>query len=111
MAWDEDRRRAPSSSKANDKANTQRAPNISGTGNAATARIARGFGSGDTRAARARLRLADWRPDERLEHLEQLIADGDYKPTPGERTELGLYQSARSQAEDDADRFGGPDAA
>jgi hypothetical protein len=42
-----------------------------------------------------------------LEHLERLVADGSYKPSPGERVELGLYVSAREQAKADDETYGG----
>jgi hypothetical protein len=108
MAWNEDRRRAPSTSKVNDTENVRRSPQPTGYGNPFTAKIAAAYTdrSGDTRRARAKLRMADWRPDERLERLEGIVAAGSYTPSPGERVELGMYVAARQQVEDDANRYG-----
>ena len=63
MSWDEDRRKAPSTSRANDPENTTKAPNPTGTGSAATARIAAGYGPSDTQSGRDRLRVLDWKDD------------------------------------------------
>src|SRR5215208_4740948 len=103
----EENRRQPSRSGANSPENTAKVRNISGTSDAATARIAAGLGSGDTRRAKAKIRLQDWRPDARLERLEQMVAKGEYTLSPGERVELGLYVDARSKAEDASDLLGG----
>jgi hypothetical protein len=77
MSWDENKRRHPSGSKVNDPENTRKARQPTGTGNAATARIARGLGSGDTREARDRLRLADWRDDPDADRLLERVEAGD----------------------------------
>jgi hypothetical protein len=107
MGWDEDRRRVASTSKANSPENVKKATYPAGSMDPATSRMSGNF-TEDKAKARARLRLRDWRGhDGRLEHLEALIAKGDYTPTGSERIELAMYQQARQRAEDDAETYGG----
>jgi hypothetical protein len=101
MAWNEEKRRDPSSSRSNAPENTSRWQYPGGWTDAATSRMSGHF-TDDTRKARARLRLADWKPDERLERLEGLVADGAYKTTGSARIELGLYADARAKTEEAA---------
>ena len=115
MAWDEDRRRAPSASKVNDPENVSKKRFPSGSGNEGTARIAAGL-SGDTspQAGRDRLRVADFRDNPEADRLLEQVENGnDFNGTvrPVQRIALGLHQSAKAKAEEARRRLGPQDAA
>jgi hypothetical protein len=114
MPWNEDNRRQPSRSKVNDEANVTKAPNVSGTGDEATARIASAFGSSDTQAGRDRLRLLDYRDDPEADRMLAAVEAGeDFDGTLSatQRIALGLHAEDKRKVADARRRLHGGDAA
>ena len=114
MSWDKDKRHQPSRSGANSPENTAKVRNVSGTTDAATARIAAALGPSDTQASRDRLRLYDWKDDAAADRLlERVEAGDDFNGTltPTQRIEMGLRAEAKRKVQQARRRLGGDDAA
>jgi hypothetical protein len=109
LPWDEDRRRAPSTSKANSQENVTKQRYPSGSGDPATDTIARAFGDPSTEAGRARLRLAGWKDNPELEALAERSKDPtcDEKLSPQQRIQLGLFLDEKRKVAEARGRWGG----